>query len=68
VRKDKLFFFFNYQGTRSNFGAGASNNQTQTPTLQMLNGDFSGLVDYAVANNSSCVRVIRGRGLFPAAG
>ena len=54
VLKDKLFFFFNYQGTRANFGAGASNNQTQTPTLQMLNGDFSGLVDYAVANNSGC--------------
>jgi len=52
--KNKLFFFFNYQGTRANFGAGASNNQTTTPTLQMLNGDFSGLVDYAVANNSQC--------------
>jgi hypothetical protein len=54
VLKNKLFFFFNYQGTRANFGAGASNNQTTTPTVQMLNGDFSGLVDYAVANNSGC--------------
>ncbi len=54
VLKDKMFFFFNYQGTRANFGAGASNNETTTPTMQMLNGDFSGLVDYAEANNSSC--------------
>ena len=54
VLRDKLFFFFNYQGTRADFGAGASDNQTTTPTAQMLNGDFSGLVDYAEANNSSC--------------
>src|SRR5208337_3966811 len=49
VLKDKLFFFFNYQGTRADFGAGASDNGTTTPTVQMLNGDFSGLVDYAEA-------------------
>jgi len=54
VLRNKLFFFFNYQGTRANFGAGASDNGTTTPTVQMLNGDFSGLVDYAEANNSSC--------------
>jgi len=54
VLKNKLFFFFNYQGTRADFGAGASDNGTTTPTVQMLNGDFSGLVDYAEANNSSC--------------
>jgi hypothetical protein len=54
ILKNKLFFFFNYQGTRADFGGGASNNQTTTPTVQMLNGDFSGLVDQAEANNSSC--------------
>ena len=52
IIKDKLFGFFNYQGTRS-VGAGSSN-QTTTPTQQMLNGDFSGLVDYAEAKNSAC--------------
>lgn len=53
VLKDKLFFFFNYQGTRQvGTSAGSS---TSTPTKQMLNGDFSGLVDYAIANsNGKC--------------
>ena len=54
VLKNKMFFFFNYQGTRS-VGVGSSN-QTTTPTQQMMNGDFSGLVDYAIAHasNGSC--------------
>jgi hypothetical protein len=39
IKKDKLFFFLNYQGTRSN--SAASSNFTQTPTAAMLNGDFS---------------------------
>ena len=53
VLKDKLFFFGNYQGTRQ-VGTSAGS-LTSTPTLQMLNGDFSGLIDYAVANgNGSC--------------
>jgi hypothetical protein len=52
--RNKLFFFFNYQGTRVIGGAGTSNNKTQTPTLQMLNGDFSGLIDYAEAHNTAC--------------
>lgn len=52
IIKNKLFGFFNYQGTRS-IGAGSSN-QTVTPTQQMLNGDFSGLVDYAEAKNPAC--------------
>ncbi len=54
VFKDKLFFFGNYQGTRE-VGTGAAS-QTSTPTAQMMNGDFSGLVDYAEAhaNNGSC--------------
>jgi hypothetical protein len=53
VLKNKLFFFGNYQGTRQvGTSAGSS---TSTPTVQMLNGDFSGLVDYAVANgNGKC--------------
>lgn len=50
--RNKLFGFFNYQGTRS-VGAGSSN-LTDTPTTQMMNGDFSGLVDYAEAHNSAC--------------
>ncbi len=51
--KNKLFFFFNYQGTVIVGGPGTSNNSTQTPTQQMLNGDFSGLIVYAQAHNPS---------------
>ena len=39
VIKDKLFFFVNYQGTRSS--SAAATNVTYTPTAAMLNGDFS---------------------------
>jgi len=39
IRKDKLFFFANYQATRSSSAASA--NSTNTPTQAMLNGDFS---------------------------
>ena len=39
IKRDKLFFFLNYQGTRSS--SAASNNFTQTPTPAMLQGDFS---------------------------
>ncbi len=52
--KNKLFFFFNYQGTVVAGGPGSTTNSTTTPTEQMLNGDFSGLVDYAEAHNSAC--------------
>jgi hypothetical protein len=52
--KDKLFFFFNYQGTVVVGGPGFSNNSTTTPTQQMLNGDFSGLATYDDATNSNC--------------
>lgn len=41
ILKDKLFGFFNYQGTRLN--AAALSNRTQTPTAAMLAGDFSGI-------------------------
>ncbi|MDR3774849.1 MAG: carboxypeptidase-like regulatory domain-containing protein [Terracidiphilus sp.] len=54
VIKDKLFAFFNYQGTVVVGGPGTSTNFTTTPTQQMLTGDFSGLVDYAEAHNSAC--------------
>ena len=52
--KNKLFFFANYQGTVVVGGPGMSDNETTTPTTQMLNGDFSGLITYAQANNSNC--------------
>lgn len=41
IKKDKLFFFGNYQGTR--LVTAATNLKTNTPTAAMLNGDFSGL-------------------------
>ncbi len=41
ILKDKLFGFFNYQGTRSD--SAALSNRTQTPTAAMLAGDFSGI-------------------------
>jgi Carboxypeptidase regulatory-like domain len=41
VLKDKLFFFANYQGTRTS--QTSSSNVTYTPTAAMLNGDFSAL-------------------------
>jgi hypothetical protein len=49
VLKDKLFFFGNYQGTRQ-VGTGAAS-ETTTPTAQMMNGDFSGLITYAANQN-----------------
>ncbi|MGB7549252.1 MAG: carboxypeptidase-like regulatory domain-containing protein [Terracidiphilus sp.] len=49
VFRDKLFFFGSYQGTRS-VGTGASS-KTNTPTANMMAGDFSGLVTYAEAQN-----------------
>jgi hypothetical protein len=52
--KNKLFFFFNYQGTVEVGGPGTTSNSTTTPTQQMMNGDFSGLIDYAQAHNSNC--------------
>jgi hypothetical protein len=39
IIKNRLFFFGNYQGTRQSSTATA--NSTNTPTLAMLNGDFS---------------------------
>jgi hypothetical protein len=39
IRKDKLFFFVNYQGTRAT--QAAATNSTYTPTTAMLSGDFS---------------------------
>lgn len=39
IRKDKLFYFGNYQATRAT--TAATSNTTYTPTQAMLNGDFS---------------------------
>ena len=39
IRKDKLFFFVNYQATRTS--SASTSNTTYTPTSAMLNGDFS---------------------------
>jgi hypothetical protein len=41
IRRDKLFFFANYQGTRAS--SATSGNVIYTPTAAMLNGDFSGV-------------------------
>ena len=52
--KNKLFFFFNYQGTVEVGGPGTTSNGTRTPTQQMMSGDFSGLILWNQANNSNC--------------
>jgi hypothetical protein len=39
IKRDKIFFFLNYQGTRAY--SAATSNFTQTPTAAMLAGDFS---------------------------
>ena len=39
ILRDKLFFFTNYQGTRSHYNS--ASNPTYTPTAAMLEGDFS---------------------------
>ncbi|MGD0096271.1 MAG: carboxypeptidase regulatory-like domain-containing protein [Terracidiphilus sp.] len=41
IKKDKLFFFGNYQGTKMAWGSSGA--LTTTPTQAMLTGDFSGL-------------------------
>lgn len=53
IRKGKLFFFGNYQGTRS--AAASSENQTYVPTAAMLTGDFSGLGMPLCPNGESAV-------------
>ncbi len=42
IIRDKLFFFGNYQGTRSHYNS--STNTADTPTQAMLNGDFSAVL------------------------
>jgi len=51
VIKDKLFGFFNYQGTRNN--SAALGNRTQTPTAAMLAGDFSGVSTVLCSGNDA---------------
>src|SRR5271156_3242013 len=41
IKRDKVFFFLNYQGTRGY--SAATSNFTQTPTAAMLAGDFSAI-------------------------
>jgi len=41
IKKDKLFFFLNYQGTRAS--SAAANDFQVTPTPAMLSGDFSAI-------------------------
>jgi hypothetical protein len=41
IKKDKLFIFGNYQGTKIIYNS--TDTLTSTPTTAMLNGDFSGL-------------------------
>ena len=49
IKRDKLFFFGNYQGTR--LVTAATNLKTNTPTTAMLSGDFSGLASTAGVTN-----------------
>ena len=49
IKKDKLFFFGNYQGTKIIWNS--TNTLTTTPTAAMLTGDFSGLSPDGVTTN-----------------
>jgi hypothetical protein len=49
IKRNKLFFFGNYQGTR--LVTAATNLKTNTPTSAMLEGDFSGLASTAGVTN-----------------
>ncbi len=49
VKKDKLFFFANYQGTKMVYAP--TNLLTTTPTSAMLSGDFSALSTDGVTTN-----------------
>ena len=46
IKKDKLFVFANYQGTKIIWNS--TDTLTSTPTTAMLNGDFSGLASAAI--------------------
>jgi hypothetical protein len=49
IKKDKLFIFGNYQGTKQIFNS--TNSLTSTPTAAMLTGDFSGMATTAGVTN-----------------
>ena len=55
IRKDKLFFFFGYQGTRQR--SDPANNTAYDPTAATLNGDFS-IVDGA-KSQGGCLSAFR---------
>jgi hypothetical protein len=46
IRKEKTFFFFNYEGRRQNVGATES---FTVPTAQELTGNFNGIIDPATS-------------------
>jgi Carboxypeptidase regulatory-like domain len=48
IKRDRVFFFFGYQGTNQNSTVGSST--TTVPTAEMLNGDFS----YALNPANGC--------------
>ena len=50
IRKDKLFFFVNYQGTRQSLTA--NTNTAITPTQAERSGDFSALLNVVDANGN----------------
>jgi len=49
IKKDKLFFFGNFQGTKIIWNS--TNTLTTTPTAAMMTGDFSGLSPDGVTTN-----------------
>ena len=49
IKKDKLFFFGDYEGTKIIWNS--TDTLTSTPTTAMLNGDFSGLSADGVTTN-----------------
>lgn len=64
VLRNRLFFFANYQGTRS--VANGASNTTYTPTTAMLNGDFSAVPEHIrnPASGLACDPATGGPGCF----
>jgi outer membrane receptor protein involved in Fe transport len=64
VLRNRIFFFANYQGTRS--VANGASNTTYTPTAAMLNGDFSAVPQHIrnPASGMACDPTAGGPGCF----